>query len=167
MSKKGANTPKLLRHVFPGFVLIFLYLILFLCLYFRSLFFCFMFSFLPLYFPFVIDWLSFFRSFYLIFPWQLPVTCPPVHWLSRPRCQPFPTEQYEAPWEEETGLLTASVLLNVQGSNFIFRIISSDLWEAPYVLARSDLREVNNENREAIFMHGWHHCFSLVRLLLF
>lgn len=68
-------------------------------------------------------------------------------------------------WVEKTGRLTHGVLLNVEVSKFIFIITLSNLAEAPYGLTRSDFTEVNNENTEAIFMRGWHHCFSLVRLL--
>jgi hypothetical protein len=52
----------------------------------------------------------------------------------------------------------------VEGSNFISGIIALKLAESPYILARRDFRKVHNENTEAIFMRGWHRCFSLVRL---
>jgi hypothetical protein len=69
-------------------------------------------------------------------------------------------------WLEQTGPLTHGVLLNVEGSKFIFIMTASNLAEASYILTRSDFSEVNDENTESIFMRGWHHCFSLVRPFL-
>lgn len=70
-------------------------------------------------------------------------------------------------WVEQTGRLTHGLLLNVEGSKFVFIITASNLAEAPYGLTQSDFTEVNDENAEAIFMRGWYHCFSLVRLFFF
>jgi hypothetical protein len=45
--------------------------------------------------------------------------------------------------QEQTGRLTHGVLLNVEGSKFIFIITTSNLAEAPYFLPQSDFTEEN------------------------
>lgn len=153
-------------HVFSFcFIPFFLYIIFVLCLFFSfslsvlcSVFFLFIFYWLR-------DWLC------------LSISFPLNNFLSR---VPLYTETEESrgrdarrfplhckgrrTWVEQTGRLTHGVLLNVEGSKFIFIITLSNLAEALYGLTRSDFTEVNDENTEAVFMRGWHRCFSLVRL---